>query len=50
MDLESRRALAFTDEPSGAITRTRQVINRMFELILLVAALDADITGSIFEG
>ena len=49
VDPESRRALAFTDEPSGAITRTRQVINRTFELIL-VAALDADVTGSVFEG
>ena len=49
VDPESRRALALTDEPSGAITRT-QVINKTFELILVVTALDADVTGSVFEG
>ena len=43
---ESRRALAFTVEPSGATTRIRQVINRTFELTLAIAALDADSTGS----
>ena len=48
VDPESRRALAFTVEPSGAMTRTRQVINRTFELILVVAALDVDATDSVF--
>ena len=48
VDPESRRALTFTVEPSGAMTRTQQVINRTIELIL-VAVLDADATDSVSE-
>ena len=46
VDPESRRVLAFTVEPSGATTRTRQVINRTFGLILIMDVLEAHATDS----
>lgn len=50
IDPASRRALAFTVEPSGATTRTQQVINRTFELILIIATLDVAAMDAVFGG